>query len=101
MFWSKVKPAQRHEPITWNKLVELEPSLAALLWRAQSVACLCRSHSDVGQVFSPFRWELAELAGFVSQNRDHPILGTIAAYQTAYDKLYDAVTAHLEHGRKR
>jgi hypothetical protein len=94
MRWLQFK-SRRPEEITWDELVVLEPRLARLLWRAEAVAGLCRCPSDVGMLFSPLRGDLTDLVGFSSLNRDHPILGSCAAYQAAYAKLREAVTAHL------
>jgi hypothetical protein len=49
----------------------------------------------VDRVFSPLRNDLAELVGFPSKHARHPVLGSVGAYDVAYWKLFDSVTATL------
>jgi anti-anti-sigma factor len=81
--------------IAWWQLVELEPRLEELLRRARTAGVHCTAVADVPGLFSPLRNELAELIGFAGKHQFHPILGTTAAYQVAYWKLYDAVAGLL------
>jgi hypothetical protein len=81
--------------ITWAQLVELEPRLEQLLWRARLAGAGCRTRSDVHQVFGPVRNELAELIGFHGVRYRHPVLGSTEAYQVAYWKLHEAVAGLL------
>ena len=86
---------ERLSGITWQDLVELEPRLGDLLWRARQAGVGCLCWSDVDRVFSPFRNAVAELVGFAGHNHRHPVLGGTGAYQVAYWKLYDAVAGLL------
>jgi hypothetical protein len=86
---------ERLAGVTWQDLVELEPRLGELLWRARQAGASCHVWSDVHRVFSPFRKSLAERLGFAGDHRRHPILGSTGAYQVAYWKLYDAVAGLL------
>jgi hypothetical protein len=90
-----VDSLQRTYGITWGQLVELEPQLGALLWRARRAGAECRTFNDVHRVFSPVRNELAALIGFAGASNRHPVLGSTEAYQVAYWKLHDAVAGLL------
>jgi hypothetical protein len=81
--------------ITWQDLVELEPRLGELLWKARQAGASCLSWSDVDWVFSPVRNSIFDLVGFTSVNRRHRVLGSTGAYEVAYWKLYDAVAGLL------
>jgi anti-anti-sigma factor len=81
--------------LTWAQLVELEPRLATLLWQARGAGAGCRTITDVARVFVLVRSELTALIGFAGQHQRHPVLGSTAAYQLAYSKLYDAVAGLL------
>jgi anti-anti-sigma regulatory factor len=87
--------AQRSPALTWAHLVELEPKLASLLWRAQGTGAGCRTLADVDRGFVPVRIELTALIGFSGRHHRHPILGSARAYQVAYAKLYDAMAGLL------
>jgi hypothetical protein len=81
--------------LTWAELVELEPQLQTLLWRAREAGACCSTFTDVDRVFGPVRNELTTLVGFSGQHHRHPVLGSTQAYQVAYSKLYDAVAGLL------
>jgi hypothetical protein len=86
---------ERLAGVTWQDLVELEPRLGELLWRARQVGARCHCWADVGRVFSPIRNALIELVGFAEHNHRHPVLGSTGAYAVACWKLYDAVAGLL------
>jgi anti-anti-sigma factor len=90
-----VEDVQRVYGITWLELVELEPQLEPLLWRARLAAVGCRTMTDWAGVFGPLRNELADLIGFTGKHHRHPVLGSTGAYEVAYWKLYDAVAGLL------
>ena len=77
--------------LTWAQLVELEPQLETLLWRAREAGAGCRTFTEVDRVFGPVRNELTALIGFAGQHHRHPVLGSTEAYQVAHSKLYHAV----------
>jgi anti-anti-sigma factor len=77
--------------VAWHRLVELEPQLGDLLWRARAAGVTCRTVPDVERAFGPLRNELAGLIGFAGKHHRHPVLGSVGAYEVAYWKLYDAV----------
>ena len=79
--------------VTWGELVEAEPQVESLLWRAREGGAHCHTFADVARVFGPLRNELAGLLGFAGKHRRHPVLGSVGAYEVAYWKLYDAVVA--------
>jgi anti-anti-sigma factor len=81
--------------LTWAHLVELEPRLETLLWRAREAGARCRTLTEVDRVFGPVRNELTALIGFAGQHHRHPVLGSPEAHQVAYSKLYDAVAGLL------
>jgi anti-anti-sigma factor len=86
-----VSDGQRAEGVTWGQLVDLEPELGAMLRGARMAGAGCRTYADVERAFSPVRNELAGLIGFTGKHRRHPVLGSVGAYEAAYQKLYDAV----------
>jgi hypothetical protein len=81
--------------VTWNALVELEPSLAELLWGARAASVTCRRWSDVDRAFAPIRNSLAEFVGFSCPRSSHPVLGSVGAYEVAYWRLYEAAAGLL------
>jgi hypothetical protein len=81
--------------VTWGQMADLEPRLNELLWKARADGAQCRCHEEVTRVFGPVRNALTELIGFLGLNRDHPVLGSVAAYEVAYRRLYDAVGSLL------
>ena len=82
---------ERLHGVTWSELLELEPELALLWWQARQAGAGCRRWADVSWVFALYRQNLAELVGLDGKNRQHPILGTVGAYDVAYWRLFDAV----------
>jgi hypothetical protein len=84
---------ERVHGITWHDLVELEPDLAELLRSAHCVGSLCHRWSDVEAAFTAVRNSLSKLVGFAGRHHRHPLLGSPAAYEVAYWKLYDAAAA--------
>jgi len=84
---------ERVRGIFWHELVQREPGLAELLWQAHRAGSVCRCWSDVDRAFTPVSCALARLIGFAGTHRGHPVLGSPAAYDIAYWKLYDAVAA--------
>jgi hypothetical protein len=86
---------ERRHGITWPELVELEPKLAQLLCESQRASANCRGWSDVDRIFAPIRNSLAESVGFAGIRHQHPVLGSLAAYEVAYWKLYVAVAGSL------
>jgi anti-anti-sigma factor len=93
--YPNVNDLQRHYGVAWGRLVELEPRLEPLLWRARQVGASCETLTDVKRGFRPLRNELADLIGFAGEHQRHPILGSVGAYEVAYWKLYDAVAGLL------
>lgn len=97
------------QEITWARLMELEPGLAAIFKRAadikddKSTASFCANKAWYGQWVrneaAPYGYEfqyglkreLKKLVGWVSINKDHPILGIPEAYSLAYQKIYGAL----------
>jgi hypothetical protein len=96
--YPNVDAVQRTFGITWGQLVELEPRLETLLRGARAGGARCHTFADVDRVFGPVRNELAGLLGFAGEHHRHPVLGSVAALEVAYWKLYDAV-AGLVAGR--
>jgi hypothetical protein len=86
---------ERKHGIRWGQLVDLEPRVQQLLWRAREAGTRCRSWSDVGQLFSPLRNDLARLLGFSGCHKGHSVLGSLGAYTVAYWRLYEAVAGLL------
>jgi hypothetical protein len=86
---------ERLSGITWCGLTALEPRLEELLWRARTASVNCNCWPDVDRLFRPVWNDLVDVVGFSSRNHRHPILGTTAAYEVAYWKLFDAVVGLL------
>jgi hypothetical protein len=86
---------ERATRIAWQALVELEPRLGELLWRARQAGASCLCWADVDRLFTPIRNALVDLVGFIGHNHRHPVLGSPEAYLVAYWKLYDAVAGLL------
>src|SRR5262249_14762393 len=84
--------------VTWTQLVELEPQVQELLWRARVAGANCRTLLDVQSVFGPVREEPTALVRFCGQHPPPPVPGRRPAYHRARSKLYDAV-AGLVAGR--
>jgi hypothetical protein len=87
----KVNDLERAHRVTWGELVGLEPRLNDLLWQARVAGATCRCREDANRAFAPFREAAAELVGFLSQHRDHLVLGSVGAYEVAYWRLHNAV----------
>jgi anti-anti-sigma factor len=94
----KAHEVERTYGLTWFQLIELEPQVEALLWRARLAGAKWRPFMPVEQIFGPVRDELAGLIGFAGKYRKHPVLGSVGAYEVAYWKLYDAVAGSLPGG---
>jgi hypothetical protein len=88
----KVQDLERARGVTWGELVELEPRLNELLWQARAAGAGCRCREDAYRAFAPYRGALAELIGLRGRHRDHPVLGSVGAYQVAYGRLREAVS---------
>jgi hypothetical protein len=84
---------ERIHGVTWQDLAEQEPRLWRLLWRARQLGATCRSRWDTDCVFRTRRNEVADLVGFLGANRDHPMLGSVGAYEVVCRRVYDAVAS--------
>jgi anti-anti-sigma factor len=93
--YPNVDDVQRAHGIAWGELIQLEPQVETLLWRARQVSAGCRTFAEVDRAFSSLRDELTGLIGFASKHHWHPVLGSAGAYEVAYWKLYDAVAGLL------
>jgi hypothetical protein len=92
---AKFQDLERSHGVRWEELAEREPELRHLLHEARRAGAGCRGWSDVGRAFGPFRDGLVRLVGFAGKHRDHPVLGTVGAYEVSYWRLYDAVAGLL------
>jgi hypothetical protein len=86
-----VKDVECIQGVRWGDLVALEPELDRLLGVARMVGDGCRNWRDVECGWAQFKNVVAGLVGFLGKHRDHPILGTVAAYEVTYWKLHNAV----------
>jgi hypothetical protein len=92
----RVQDVERERGVHWRQLADLEPRLYALLWRARQEGSACETWQQARAVFARLGAELTELVGFQGQHSQHPLLGTVGAYEVAYWKLYEAVTGLLQ-----
>jgi hypothetical protein len=90
-----IHDVERTHGLTWGELAGLEPRLEELLWQARSAGGRCRAWKDVEQLFAPFRAAVAELVGLRGRHHNHPVLGSVGAYEVAYWRLHDAVCGLL------
>jgi hypothetical protein len=86
-----VADLERVHGLTWGELAGLKPRLNELLWQARAAGADCRCREDAYRVFAPRRGAVAELIGLTGRHRDHPVLGSVGAYEVAYWRLYHAV----------
>lgn len=80
--------------MTWDKLIELEPRLKALLEKAQGYhkatandKYFCANHVW----YRKLKPELVELVGNYREKEGDPFLYTSEAYDLAYQTVYDAL----------
>jgi hypothetical protein len=93
--YPNIRELEHVSGITRDELTAREPRLVNLPWDARQAGAVRRRWSDVERVFAPIRSSLADLVGFTGRNHRDPILGSTAAYQVVYWKLYDAVAGLL------
>jgi hypothetical protein len=78
---------------TWAELVKAEPKLGELLAEAQAVKDDGRTPSFCANRiwYAPggFKDRLCRLVGW--DRKGHPVLGTMQAYDVAYETIYDAL----------
>jgi anti-anti-sigma factor len=90
-----VADVERTHGVSWAELVEREPEVETLLWRARSAGAGCQNMAAVDRAFAPLRSDLARLIGFMGKHHRHSLLGSVGAYEVAHWKLYDAVAGGL------
>jgi anti-anti-sigma factor len=91
----QVQDLERAHRVAWGQLAELEPRLAELLWQARAAGAGCCGWEDVERVFAPFLNAVAELVGLRGRHHNHPVLGSVGAYEVAYWRLREAVAGLL------
>jgi hypothetical protein len=92
---AKSQELERVHGVTWGQLTGLEPRLNELLWKAREDGARCQSQEEASWVFGPIRNAVAELVGFRGRHRNHPVLGSVGAYEVAYWRIYAAVVSLL------
>ena len=75
--------------LTWEKLMQLEPRLRDL-WQEAQHADFCGGRFCSQDAWRAIKLRLVEIVGHCRSDF-HPILGTSAAYELAYDRLLEAV----------
>jgi hypothetical protein len=90
-----IRDVERAFGVTWGELVGLEPRLNEVLWQARAAGAGCRCREDAQRTLAPFRGAVAELVGFRGRHRDHPVLGSVGAYEVAYWRILDAISGLL------
>jgi hypothetical protein len=86
-----VKDMERIHGVRWVDLVEQEPEHDRLLKVARMVGECCRNWRDVERGWGQFKNDIAGLVGYCGKHREHPLLGTVAAYDVVYWRLHNAV----------
>src|SRR5215472_9802776 len=78
-----------HKGMTWQRLIKLEPKLLELYNRAQAIRKRKRTFDPLKVWIGSRHGMKDEMAALVGWNRaDVPELGTNAAYDIAYDRIY-------------
>ena len=89
--YTSVREMEKIHNIKWEQLAAEEPELDRLLSIAQMVGNACRSWHDVERGFNQFKNDILRTVGFQSKHNNHPVLGTVGAYNVVYWKLHNAV----------
>jgi hypothetical protein len=76
--------------LTWEKLMQLEPRLRGLWQEAQHCDRFCGDRFCGMEAWPALKPRLVEIVGHCRSDF-HPVLGTAAAYEIAYDRLLEAV----------
>jgi hypothetical protein len=76
--------------LTWDALIQAEPRLAELLRDVEAHRPQVTS-SNLWQTWAMVKAQMVELVGW-GRPDDHPQLGTSAAYDLCYRRLFDALT---------
>lgn len=93
--YRRVEEAERQFTIisprlTWAMLLALEPRLRGLLREAQQADSGCGNRFCGMEAWRALKPRLVEIVGYCRSDF-HPILGTCAAYELAYDRLLNAI----------
>jgi hypothetical protein len=88
---------EKHVIVTWHNLIKIEPRLKQLYSEVQAIKddhttrAFCANDVWYGYNGNPgFKEPMSRLVGFNAASTD-PRIRTMKAYNTAYDKLYQAL----------
>jgi len=84
------KSYEKASGVTWRQLAAAEPELTMLLAQARDVGG-CRTVEQVNRKFNTFKTTIHKLVGFLGKHKDHPLLGTQAAYDVVTWRLRNAI----------
>lgn len=81
------------KPLTWHKLIKLEPRLLSLFQLAKAAYDDRSTDSYCANMiwYRSFKPIVCALVGWSADNPPHPSLITSAAYDIAYETIYDAL----------
>jgi hypothetical protein len=76
------------EPLTWDRIAELEPKVSELL---DEIKAECPREHDYLLVWSTYKGRLCELVGWGRTATSYPALRSSAAYDVVYYKLLNGL----------
>jgi hypothetical protein len=76
------------DPLTWERIIELEPRVAVFLTEIQAE---CPTDWNWPQVWYGYKERLSDLVGWDREKASHPELRSSAAYNIVYHKLLDCL----------
>jgi hypothetical protein len=86
-----LKDMETMHKLTWERLVEMEPRLEALLFDAKASRPRRKRGFNYELAWCEFKLPVAKLVGWHRRDDCDPLLKSQAAYDVAYWKLYHAL----------
>jgi hypothetical protein len=84
-------------PLTWERIVKLEPGVEALLKEIQAE---CPTDGNYLRIWYGYKEHLSELVGWDRKEASHPQLHSSAAYNIVYHKLLDGLRDPIPLGKE-
>lgn len=82
--------------VSWDQLELLEPRIAVLLARVRAVRPSIKDEWDEERCWNRFKKPIADIVGYLGENRGHPVLGTTEAYDVVYWRLHNTLVGDSE-----